>query len=542
MSTARKTMLIIGGGLGGLSTGCYAQMNGYDSQIFEMHEIPGGCCTSWVRRKHYTFDCCISWLLGSGAGNEMHQIWLELGAIQGKEIRNFEIFNTIVHPDGRKIHFYSNPDKLQAHLLEISPADEKIIKEFCNGIRQFQKCIAVYPFLKPVGLMGFWERMKMLAKFIPYYNVIRKSITILMTDFSAQCQDPFLRDAFNYIFFERMPNFPVLPFYFNLASHANNSAGVPEHGSLGLSKSIEARYQQLNGQIHYNKKVDTILIENDKAIGVQLEDGSQHFADIIVSASDGYSTFYKMLKGQYLNDTYRRLYSEVINQKAMIFPGYFILFLGLNKKLSDFDRCSSHLLTDDEAAHLTGIAEPSINVQLRSQYYPELAPEGKSILYITYFCDIKPWRELNGDYEESSVVKVGESVAYTKPVKRSQAYRDAKKSVSRFLIDYLEAKYPGLKQSIDCIDTSTPMTQVRYTNNYNGTVLGWQPFVEGGETLEEEIKANGPGLPGLQNFYLSGVWATTGGLIRASAAGRHVVQFICADDKKEFVASIPEQN
>lgn len=535
-------MIIIGGGLGGLSTGCYAQMNGYDSDIFEMHEIPGGCCTSWVRRKKYTFDCCISWLLGSGPGNEMHQIWLELGAIQGKKIRNFEIFNTVQHPDGRKIHFYSNPDKLQKHLLEISPSDKKIIKEFCNGIRQFQKCITVYPFLKPVGLMGFWERTIMMAKFIPHYNVIRKSISVLMSDFSAGCQDPFLRDAFNFIFFEKMPNFPVLPFYFNLASHANNSAGVPEHGSLGLAKSIEARYQQLSGRIHYNKKVETILIENDKAVGVQFADGTQHFADIIVSACDGYTTFQKMLKGQYLSETYRRLYSETINKKEMIFPGYFILFLALNKELPDFERCSSHLLTEEETAHLIGITHPSINVQLRSDYYPELSPEGKSILYITYFCDIKPWRELNKGYAESDVVKYGDNISYTKPVKRSQEYRDAKKSVSRFLIDYLDKKHAGLKQAIDCIDTSTPMTQLRYTGNYNGTVLGWQPFVEGGETLEEEINANGPGLPNLKNFYISGVWATTGGLIRAATAGRHVAQFICADDQKEFVAFAPEKN
>jgi len=209
MKTARKSIIIIGGGLGGLSTGCYAQMNGYDSEIFEMHEIPGGCCTAWVRRKKYTFDCCISWLLGSGPGNEMHQIWLELGAIQGKEIRNFEIFNTVEHPDGRKIHFYSNPDTLQRHLLENFPDDIKVIKEFCHGIREFQKCITVYPFLKPVGLMSFWQRTLMMARFIPYYNVIRKSISILMSDFSAQCKDPFLKEAFNYIFFERMPNFPM---------------------------------------------------------------------------------------------------------------------------------------------------------------------------------------------------------------------------------------------------------------------------------------------------------------------------------------------
>lgn len=535
-------MIIIGGGLGGLSTGCYAQMNGYETEIFEMHEIPGGCCTSWTRRNKYIFDCCISWLLGSGPGNEMHQIWLELGAIQGKKIRNFEIFNTVIHPDGRKVHFYSNPNKLQEHLLSISPADRKIIQEFCNGIRQFQKCIAVYPFLKPVGLMGFWERMWMMAKFVPYFNVIRKSISILMTDFSAQCKDPFLRDAFNFIFFEKMPNFPVLPFYFNLASHANQSAGVPEHGSLGLSKSIETRYKSLRGKIYYNKKVETILIENDKAIGIELADGTQHFADIVVSACDGYTTYKKMLKGQYLGETYERLYSKTINEEDMIFPGYFILFLALNREYSEIDRCSSHLLTEDEASHLIGIKYPSINVQLRSQYYPELVPAGKSILYVTYFCDIKPWRVLNEGFPEFKVTTQRNGyVTYTKNIKRSKAYVKAKKSIAQFLIDYLDKKYLGLKQQIDCIDISTPLTQIRYTGNYDGTVLGWQPFVEGGETLEEEIKTQGPGLPGLKNFYLSGVWATTGGLIRAAASGRHVMQFICVDDGKKFVTSVPEK-
>ena len=60
MSTApkpRSSMLIIGAGLGGLSTGCYAQMNGYQSHILEMHEIPGGCCTSWEKGQ-FTFDLC----------------------------------------------------------------------------------------------------------------------------------------------------------------------------------------------------------------------------------------------------------------------------------------------------------------------------------------------------------------------------------------------------------------------------------------------------------------------------------------------------
>jgi len=51
-------LIIIGAGVAGLAAGCYARMNGYDVEIFEMHDQPGGMCTSW-QRKGYTFGYCI---------------------------------------------------------------------------------------------------------------------------------------------------------------------------------------------------------------------------------------------------------------------------------------------------------------------------------------------------------------------------------------------------------------------------------------------------------------------------------------------------
>ena len=80
-----KKIVIIGGGIAGLSVGCYAQMNGYDAHIFEMHNLPGGLCTAW-KRKGYTFDNSIHWLTGTSPKSAFHRIWQELGAIQGKEI------------------------------------------------------------------------------------------------------------------------------------------------------------------------------------------------------------------------------------------------------------------------------------------------------------------------------------------------------------------------------------------------------------------------------------------------------------------------
>jgi len=86
-----RSIAIIGGGVAGLAAGCYAQMNGYRTQIFEMHGLPGGVCTSW-RRDGYVFDGCLQWLMGSRAGSPLNRVWQELGALAGREVVNHDEF------------------------------------------------------------------------------------------------------------------------------------------------------------------------------------------------------------------------------------------------------------------------------------------------------------------------------------------------------------------------------------------------------------------------------------------------------------------
>ena len=114
------TIIIIGAGIAGLAAGCYAQMNGYQSQIFELHSLPGGLCTSWVR-KGYTFDGCIHYLFGSGEGQPFNQVWQELGAFPGQGFVDHEELIRITGAGGRTLVVYSDPDRLEAHLLKHSP-------------------------------------------------------------------------------------------------------------------------------------------------------------------------------------------------------------------------------------------------------------------------------------------------------------------------------------------------------------------------------------------------------------------------------------
>nr|WKN34577.1 NAD(P)/FAD-dependent oxidoreductase [Tunicatimonas sp. TK19036] len=116
MAFQPPSIIIIGSGMAGLSAGCYAQMNGLSSQIFEKNDRAGGVCTSW-QREAYTINGCIHWLVGSSPANTFHKIWQELGAVGDQSFLDHDRFFTFENPDGHTFTLYHDPDRLRNHLL-----------------------------------------------------------------------------------------------------------------------------------------------------------------------------------------------------------------------------------------------------------------------------------------------------------------------------------------------------------------------------------------------------------------------------------------
>ena len=188
---AEKSIIIIGVGLAGLSTGCYAQMNGYKTRIFELHNSPGGLCTSW-KRKGYTIDGCIHFLQGSRFGI-FFRFYEELGAVQGRRMVDNEEFIRVEGAGGKTLIVYADLDRLEQHMKELSPADAGVIEEFCNAAR----LIANYdlPMEKPRELMRLPDMFKML-KMMPFMRAMSKYGKISIQDYATRFSDPFLRKAF----------------------------------------------------------------------------------------------------------------------------------------------------------------------------------------------------------------------------------------------------------------------------------------------------------------------------------------------------------
>ncbi len=495
-----RSIKIIGAGIAGLTAGCYAQMNGYRTQIFEMHNIPGGLCTSW-KRKGYTFDGCIHYLMGSRSG-ALHQFYRELGAVQGRQMVDHEEFLHVEDNSGKKLIVYSDLDRLEGHLKELSPEDADPIEDMIKAARLLSHY--EMPAEKPQELMGPFDLLKMV-KLLPMLRLMGKYGRITIQDHANRFKNPFLRDNFPNMLLD-VPDLPMSFFLMTLGYLHNRNNGFPMGGSLEFSRSIEKRYRDLGGVVHYRSKVKKILVEDDRAVGVLLEDGTEHKADIVISAADGRTTIFEMLKGKYLDDSVRRIYDQ-----WPICEPYIQISLGVNMDLSGEPH--SIRLPFRKPIKVGDQVREAVHVK-HYCYDPSLSPPGGSVLTASFFF-------LKYDY-------------WKKLYENRERYDAQKKALAEIVIDRIEERFPGIKENIEVIDVATPVTYERYTGNWQGSYMGWLYPVDG------SMKPMKKTLPGLEGFYMAGQWVFPGGGIPGAVmSGRHLIQIICKKEKRRFKTSVP---
>jgi len=490
---------IIGAGISGLSAGCYLQMNGYETEIYELHSIPGGLCTGW-ERMGYTFDGCVHWLVGSSPENNFYPLWNELINMKKQKFVDHEIYNRIWDKTGNKyIDFYTDVDKLESELLEKAPEDKAPIRSMTGAIRKL-KTLRM-PVNKAGEVMGPLDGLKTLVTFLPHINTFRKWHKLSIEDFSTKFENPLLREGIRALF---TPEMAMLFILMNMAWMGNKEAGYPIGGSLGLAGNIAKRYKELGGEIKYNQRVEKILVYEEKATGIKLSSGEEKYADIIISAGDGFNTIFNMLGGKFKDKKIEKYYN-----KYKVFPSFIQVSLGLNIEMKGIEPnqylpIQGNLKIDN----LTTIDYLGIRI---FNFDDTLAPKGKTTITALILTeDYKYWVDLKE--------------------KDSRKYREEKKRISNRVIEVLEDKFGIIKKNVEVTDVSTPASVIRYTGNWKGSFEGWVLTPELGFGQMDKT------LPGLDKFYMIGQWVEPGGgLPPALMSGRAVAQMICKKDEKEFI-------
>ena len=165
-----KKIVIIGGGVAGLSAGIYARLNGFNAEIIEQHSITGGQCTAW-ERKGYRFDYCLHWLVGTRIG-PFHEIWKETNVLNDQvQIIDHEIHTKVFAEDGKEFILYTNLEKWEKYLCNFAPEDTGSIKKMCNDMR---KSSFLKPYSDPPGLRKFGDTVASFFAMMPIMLLFMK--------------------------------------------------------------------------------------------------------------------------------------------------------------------------------------------------------------------------------------------------------------------------------------------------------------------------------------------------------------------------------
>ena len=496
-------ILIIGGGIAGLSCGCYLQMNGLQTEIFEAGALPGGLCTAW-HRGPYIFDGCLRWLTGTHPSSAFHQIWQELGAIAGREILTHDEMLRFEGADGRTLAVPADLDKLSCEFKRIAPEDTALIDQL---VRTARRCASLEPPLdNPVELMTPLEKMRTGLRYLWMVPILLKWKNLTIPTYLARYRNGFLRETLMAIAGnERMS---ALVLVMVLAFRTRQNSGFVAGGSWAFAQAIADRYAHLGGTVRYKTRVVSIRVENSRATGVLCADGTVIPAATVVSCADGHTTIFKMLDGRFVDKKIRFLY-----ERCDLFPALIQVSLGINKTFANAPHTLSlpllrPLIVDDQTRHARMEVETFGSDSA-------LCPAGKTIITVRLPSRCDFWTHLRKNDR--------------------QRYRAEKRAIIREIIGILDSRFPGLAQHLERSDIATPATFVRYTGNWQGSYEGWLPTPR---ILGRRLPRT---LPGLDDFYMAGHWVEPGGgLPFAALSGRFVAQMICARSGRPFTATEPQ--
>ncbi len=492
-------VIIIGAGLSGLSAGCYAQMNGYHSHIFEHHSQPGGVAAVW-RRDVYLIDGGIHFVMSHKPGTALHEVYRQLGIIPANRFVDMTSYGRFIHESsGQNIVLTQDLDQIAAALKSLSPADSQMVDELIAGARAMQaQDMSTVGFSKPPELTTRLDQVKEMwtLRRLAKYFVGKYGQTV--AEFVQEVGDPVLRSCIENLF---LPEAPVYFILMILALLADGQMGLIEGGSHEFVRAIEKRYRDLGGRVTYRATVEQILVEKDRAVGVRLADGTEHRAEVVVSAADGYSTIFKMLDGRYVDEKTQNRYATWQLCRPLVMISY-----GVAQEFPE------------EPSFFTIMLEQPLTIGQRElrgffgrffNYGPSFAPPGKTVVQVEFETEWDYWNNLQREDRAR--------------------YEAEKDRLAGEILQRLEAHYPGITPRVELIDVATPYTTWRYTLNHRGSWGGWLITPQ---TMTATIERT---LPGLADFYMAGQWVMPGGGVPPCLySGRHAVQLICRNDGKPF--------
>ncbi len=455
-------VIIIGAGIGGLTTAALLQESGLKTLTIEQHSKPGGSCSNF-KKKGYTFDAGAS--LFYGFGDKEHGGTLNLHS------RLFDrlgiSFKTIHDPIQINYHLPNNFN-VCTHYDQKKFLDE-LIKRFpdeATGIRQFYSELdEVYSVIGsfPAGSLENLSHLLWIGQRYP-----SKVFKLIVQTFKNMGET-----ARKYIKNEELLKFIDIEAYawavrdaestpfvnagICLADRHHGGIHYPIGGSGTIGEKLVEGIRKFGGDVVFGVSVEKILSEGKTVTGVKLQNGKEIFAKSVVSNATVWDTFQRLLPNSNFDS---QAYSF---DRA---PSWFQLYLGVESDAIPEGFNVHHIIVDDWNTYKT--EGGTVYFSCPSVLDRTIVPEGKHMLHLFTTSNASDWK---------------------KPNPKDPKYLAQKEALANKLIKKIERILPGVSEKIDFKLSASPLTHERYLNRVQGT---YGPLFRKGQYVLEKPQNRTP--------------------------------------------------
>ncbi|MBW4569550.1 MAG: NAD(P)/FAD-dependent oxidoreductase [Tolypothrix carrinoi HA7290-LM1] len=533
-------VVIIGAGHNGLVCAAYLLQEGYSVLLLESRSIPGGGATTEELMPQeapgFKFNPCAINHLFIFLGSVIQELELHK---YGLEYLECDPVAFCPHPDGKYFLAHKSVEKTCAEIARYSERDAQKYAEYTEFWQRFVK--AVTPFFNAApksivdivgsyGLKNLPDLFSILGGTNTTLDLIRTLLGSPIDNINEYFDSEFVKAPLARLSAELSspPSQKAMSFgAMMMALRHNPGMARPRGGTGALTKALVKCVTSKGGVILTDQKVEKVLVDNGKAVGVRVAGGKEYRANKgVISSLDAKRLFLQHIDPSDVDtadaNLRERLDRRIVNNNETILK----IDCALSEPLhfehhqhKDEYLIGSILIADSmnhvEQAHseitLGKIPDedPSMYVVMPTGLDPSMAPEGKHTLWIEFFAP----------YQIAGAEGTG--------LKGTGWTDELKNKVADKVLDKLAQYSPNLKHSIIARHVESPAELAQRMGTYGGNYYHIDMTLEQMlcfRPLPEIANYKTP----IDNLYLTGAGTHPGGSI-SGLPGRNCARMFLHD-------------
>ncbi len=493
--------LIIGSGMGSLTTAAILAKEGQKVLVLERHYTAGGF-THIFKRNGFEWDVGIHYIGEVQRPNSVikrlfdyitdgNLRWADMGDVYDKIIIGDETYD-----------FVKGTENFKEVLGRKFPEEKEAIEAYVNTVFAATKTAQKFYTDKALSpLMSTLVGKSMRQPFYKFSDRTTYEVLRSLTD-NEQLIKVLTGQYGDYGMTPKKSSFAM---HASVAKHYFSGGSFPIGGSSQIVTHIDPIIEAAGGTILTNAEVKEVIVKNNQATGVLMQDGKIITADKIVSGAGVMTTFQKILPEASV--TKHKLADNL--QKVERSVAHACLYIGLDGspeelKLPktnywiypadlDHDGCVDRYLHDLNAPFpVVYISFPSAKDPSWSERYPN-----KSTIDIITLVPYEAFANWEG----------------SRWMKRGEDYGKIKENITNRLLNELFKQLPHLREKVACYELSSPLTTQHFVNYEKGEIYGLEHTPT--RFRQRFLKPRTP----IKNFYLTGQDIVSAGVGAALFSG-----------------------